>query len=129
MTGKKGAERGGGTLTYRPPLPWNLHPHPRRGRGLSRNEAGEAGSKSRGTLHPNRGEVRKKIRDSSLRSRMTQGGSDRDEVPHPAAVPIFLSSGAEPVLSEAEGGHPWPWRRQRSIKPLAGAAPANGQGW
>jgi len=21
---------------------------------------------------------------------------------------------------------PWPWRRQRSIKPLAGAAPANG---
>jgi len=43
-----------------------------------------------------------------------------------------LSLGAEPVLSEAEGGHPWPLARLASIKkgkhgaPLAGAAPANG---
>ena len=43
----------------------NLHPHPRQGRGLSRNKAGEAGfslvspkgEKSRGTQYPNLGEA------------------------------------------------------------------------
>src|SRR6266478_6397998 len=32
------------------------HPHPRRRRGLSRNIAGEASNRSRGTRHPNLGE-------------------------------------------------------------------------
>jgi len=57
-----------------------------------------------------------RLKHSSVRSEMTQSKhpppatapSNRGEAPHPAAVPIFLSSGAAPVLSEAEGGHPLP---------------------
>src|SRR5260370_42414407 len=37
------------------------HPHPRRRRGLSRNIAGEARIKWRGTRHPNWGEGRERI--------------------------------------------------------------------
>ena len=44
--------RAGGTAS-----PGKLHPHPRQGCGLSRNKAGEAGNKSRGTRQPNSGEV------------------------------------------------------------------------
>src|SRR5271167_4626322 len=40
-----------------PPSPFNTVAHPRRRRGLSRNQAGEAGNRRRGTRRPNWGEV------------------------------------------------------------------------
>src|SRR5260370_41274902 len=44
-----------------PNLSREKHPHPRRRRGLSRNIAGEARIKWRGTRHPNWGEGRERV--------------------------------------------------------------------
>src|ERR1039458_4349004 len=54
--------------------------------------------------------------------------------PHPnigfLLSPLTLLTGRSPhlFLILRCRGHPWPWRRQRSIKPLAGAARDNGGG-